>query len=48
MHFDSDDEGRGGIRNPIVSGVVYLTSDIGNLNNKIKKNQIIIFKYSFI
>lgn len=25
FHFDSDDEGQGGIRNPIISTVVYLT-----------------------
>ena len=25
LHFDSDDEGRGGVRNPIVSCVVYLS-----------------------
>jgi hypothetical protein len=29
MHFDSDDEGRLGIRNPVVSSVVYLTSGTG-------------------
>ncbi|GLI68215.1 hypothetical protein VaNZ11_012559, partial [Volvox africanus] len=29
LHFDSDDEGVGGVRNPIVSGVVYLTGGVG-------------------
>jgi hypothetical protein len=29
MHFDSDDEGRGGIRNPIASCVVYLSDSCG-------------------
>merc|ERR1740139_17980 len=29
LHFDSDDEGRDGVRNPIVSSALYLTSDIG-------------------
>jgi hypothetical protein len=30
MHFDSDDEGRGGvIRNPIVSTIIYITADAG-------------------
>eukprot|EP00752_Nemacystus_decipiens_P001527 g1497.t1 len=29
MHFDSDNEGRGGVRNPIVSVVVYVTGDVG-------------------
>lgn len=27
QHFDSDDEGRGGIRNPIISTILYLTDD---------------------
>ena len=27
MHFDSDDEGKNGIRNPIVSTVLYLADD---------------------
>lgn len=27
LHFDSDDEGAGGVRNPIVSTVVYLTGE---------------------
>lgn len=27
MHFDSDDEGRGGIRNPIISTILYLTAE---------------------
>lgn len=26
MHFDSDDEGRGGVRNPIVSTILYITA----------------------
>ena len=26
LHFDSDDEGVGGVRNPIISSVVYLSS----------------------
>lgn len=29
FHFDSDDEGRGGVRNPIVSSALYLTGGIG-------------------
>lgn len=29
LHFDSDDEGRAGVRNPMVSCALYLTSDIG-------------------
>lgn len=29
LHFDSDNEGMDGIRNPIVSTVVYITGDIG-------------------
>lgn len=29
MHFDSDDEGRGGIRNPIISTIVYITAGSG-------------------
>jgi len=29
LHFDSDDEGRAGVRNPIVSSALYLTSGIG-------------------
>jgi hypothetical protein len=29
LHFDSDDEGRRGVRNPLVSSALYLTSDIG-------------------
>ncbi|CAN0392079.1 unnamed protein product [Ectocarpus sp. 12 AP-2014] len=29
MHFDSDNEGLGGVRNPIVSVVVYVTGDVG-------------------
>ncbi|KAL3794311.1 hypothetical protein HJC23_012436 [Cyclotella cryptica] len=27
MHFDSDDEGRGGVRNPIISTILYITTD---------------------
>lgn len=27
MHFDSDDEGRGGVRNPIMSTILYITPD---------------------
>ena len=27
MHFDSDDEGRGGIRNPIISTIIYVTAN---------------------
>mmetsp|Transcript_25399 Transcript_25399/g.53113 ORF Transcript_25399/g.53113 Transcript_25399/m.53113 type:complete len:443 (-) Transcript_25399:2-1330(-) len=27
MHFDSDDEGRGGIRNPIISTIIYITAE---------------------
>lgn len=29
MHFDSDDEGRGGVRNPIVSTILYITAGSG-------------------
>ncbi len=29
MHFDSDDEGRDGIRNPIISTILYVTADCG-------------------
>ncbi|PNH06875.1 hypothetical protein TSOC_006722 [Tetrabaena socialis] len=29
LHFDSDDEGEGGVRNPIVSTVIYLTGGVG-------------------
>ena len=29
LHFDSDDEGEGGIRNPLVSSALYLTSGVG-------------------
>ncbi|KAL3929898.1 MAG: hypothetical protein SGBAC_012004 [Bacillariaceae sp.] len=29
MHFDSDDEGRGGVRNPIISTILYITADAG-------------------
>jgi len=29
MHFDSDNEGRGGVRNPIVSTILYVTADTG-------------------
>jgi hypothetical protein len=29
MHFDSDDEGVGGVRNPIISTVIYLTDGVG-------------------
>lgn len=29
MHFDSDDEGRGGIRNPIISTILYITAGCG-------------------
>ena len=29
LHFDSDDEGRGGVRNPIISTILYLTGDSG-------------------
>ncbi|GLC40893.1 hypothetical protein PLESTB_000011700 [Pleodorina starrii] len=29
LHFDSDDEGVGGVRNPIVSAVIYLTGGVG-------------------
>jgi len=43
MHFDSDDEGRGGIRNPIVSGVVYLTGNIGLIYNYCFQIIIILF-----
>jgi hypothetical protein len=27
MHFDSDDEGRGGVRNPIISTILYITGN---------------------
>mgnify|MGYP001104609757 FL=1 len=29
LHFDSDDEGRGGVRNPIVSSVIFLDARVG-------------------
>ena len=29
LHFDSDDEGVGGVRNPIVSMILYLSHDVG-------------------
>lgn len=29
MHFDSDDEGRNGIRNPTIGSVFFLTGDVG-------------------
>lgn len=29
MHFDSDDEGRGGVRNPIISTIIYITAGCG-------------------
>lgn len=29
MHFDSDDEGRGSVRNPLVSTILYITADGG-------------------
>lgn len=29
MHFDSDDEGRGGVRNPVMSTIVYVTAGSG-------------------
>jgi methyl-CpG-binding domain protein 4 len=29
LHFDSDDEGRGGIRNPIISTILYITAGCG-------------------
>lgn len=29
MHFDSDNEGMGGVRNPIISTILYITSDTG-------------------
>jgi len=29
LHFDSDDEGEGGVRNPLVSSALYLTSGVG-------------------
>ena len=36
LHFDSDDEGIGGVRNPIISTVVYLQA--GTLNGSISKS----------
>jgi len=33
MHFDSDDEGRGGIRNPIISTIIYITAENTTINN---------------
>eukprot|EP00775_Hariotina_reticulata_P007157 gene7157-7372_t len=30
LHFDSDDEGQGGVRNPIISTVLYLSTHSGN------------------
>ena len=32
QHFDSDDEGRGGIRNPIISTILYITSADATVN----------------
>jgi hypothetical protein len=29
MHLDSDDEGRGGVRNPVMSTIVYVTAGSG-------------------
>ena len=29
LHFDSDDEGRGGVRNPVCSTVINISSDVG-------------------
>lgn len=29
MHFDSDNEGRGGVRNPIISTIIYVTAGSG-------------------
>lgn len=29
LHYDSDDEGRGGVRNPLVSSALYLTGAVG-------------------
>lgn len=29
MHFDSDDEGRGGVRNPVISTILYITAGCG-------------------
>ena len=31
MHFDSDDEGRGGVRNPIISCILYISEDDCNI-----------------
>ena len=33
QHFDSDDEGRGGIRNPIISTILYITAEDDNTQN---------------
>lgn len=30
LHFDSDDEGRGGVRNPVCSTILYLSNDENN------------------
>ncbi|KAL7518568.1 hypothetical protein ACHAWX_003382 [Stephanocyclus meneghinianus] len=32
MHFDSDDEGRGGVRNPIISTILYITT-VGDVDD---------------
>ncbi|KAL7531166.1 hypothetical protein ACHAWF_003652 [Thalassiosira exigua] len=29
QHFDSDDEGRGGVRNPVISTILYITNNTG-------------------
>ncbi|KAL9190975.1 hypothetical protein ACHAXT_000681 [Thalassiosira profunda] len=38
MHFDSDDEGRGGVRNPIVSTILYITAGDATTNNDANGN----------
>lgn len=44
MHFDSDDEGRGGIRNPIISTILYITAGCGGpslvTNQKLNDHQL--------
>jgi len=34
MHFDSDDEGRGGVRNPLISTILYITEQDATTNEK--------------
>mmetsp|Transcript_8050 Transcript_8050/g.16192 ORF Transcript_8050/g.16192 Transcript_8050/m.16192 type:complete len:505 (-) Transcript_8050:466-1980(-) len=38
MHFDSDDEGRGGVRNPIISTILYVSAGKSGFANVDTKN----------